>query len=159
MASSRPRSPPFSRTPVASDDTGDTWSPRESPADRRVALSRGGASGVGVSSGSGDGIVSSYSAGPSRPWRLFLRNVRENTIPQLGLASTGTSNGRYRGLEYTHEVWRSDFEVAQTSCATPREAWRHTLHGAGSGLLGKHRMSQTEEHLLEAPHSRAISET
>jgi len=71
----------------------------------------------------------------------------------------GTSNGRYRGLEYTHEVWRSDFEVAQTSCATPREAWRHTLHGAGSGLLGKHRMSQTEEHLLEAPHSRAISET
>jgi hypothetical protein len=26
--------------------------------------------------------------GPCRPYDLFLRNVRENTIPQLGLAST-----------------------------------------------------------------------
>jgi len=29
--------------------------------------------------------------------------------------------------------------------------WRHTLQGAGSGLLGKHRKSKTEEDFVALP--------
>jgi hypothetical protein len=58
VASTRPRQPP-ARTPVASDDTGDTFSPRSSPGLRCAAWSRRlGGSEVGRLSGLGEFIGS-----------------------------------------------------------------------------------------------------
>jgi hypothetical protein len=55
------------------------------------------------------------------------------------------------------QLEESGCDLAGIGHDSPHIAWRHTLSGAGSGLLGKHRKSKTEEDFVRLPIRGRIS--